>query len=579
MAKGPPMDALAAICLIVGIVSTGIALGIAYIVWRRGEDRFRRLLDSLPILLDAFDEDGNIIVWNRACEQITGYSADEIISNPRAMELLYPDPIYRQKVWDASFDPAFTEGIWNLATKGGDVKTILWIETHQTHVMPGWAFWGMGVDITERVRAEESERQQRILAQTLQKTAAALIRTIDTQDTLTLIMDQLANVVPYDQALLLTLDGSTLNIVASRGLEQTAHTGYEMAGDSLPRTILNNAQPFVINDIRQYPNADQLPGILPTTCSWMAIPLITWGVVIGMLVVASRKVGHFNEHTLQAANAFAQQAAIALENVRMMTELSQTVFKLREAQARLARAARLSAAGEIATGVAHQINNPLTAIVAETSLLLRDLTPDHEHYQSVVTIRDAVHQAGSIVQRQLNLSRSVPYELASTDINDLLRSTASLIGVQMQSVARVVLDLADEIPTIMASPEHLADAWLNLMLNAKDALMGQEKGELRISTSLPVDEKVILITIQDNGPGIPQEHLDRIFDPFFTTKVRGHGLGLPIVYEIIRRHNGTININSREGMGTIVQITLPISELPNANRPRSADHGSHSDHR
>ena len=407
----------------------------------------------------------------------------------------------------------------------------------------------------------EAERYERILAQTLQKTASALIRTIETQDTLTLIMDQLAEVVPYDHVLLMMVEEAHLRLVASRGFledQPSASGDYPYSEITFMRNILASGKPLVVGDIQSHEYVGDLPGVLPTTRAWMAIPLITWGVVTGLLIVGCNQQDRYNDKTLGAGVAFAQQAAIAIENVRMVAHLSETVFNLREAQARLERAARLSAAGEIAAGVAHQINNPLTAIIAESGLLLQDLTPVDPGYESAVAIREAANLAGSIVQRQLNLSRSIPYSMQPVDINQSLSNAVSLIYIQIESIAALILNLQSDLPDVMGSPEHLADVWLNLLLNARDALVGKEQGQIHITTKLIIDENMILIRIEDNGQGISQEHLGRIFDPFFTTKVRGHGLGLPVCYEVIRRHHGTITVDSQQGIGTTISITLPL---------------------
>lgn len=119
------------------------------------EEAFRLILENMPILLNAFDEHGNFIVWNKACEQSTGYSADEIIGNPKAMEWLYPDPEYRQHVIRMSDDPDANQNTFELTTKSGSKRIITWFDTYQYINIPGWASWGLGLDITERKWAEE----------------------------------------------------------------------------------------------------------------------------------------------------------------------------------------------------------------------------------------------------------------------------------------------------------------------------------------------------------------------------------------------------------------------------------------
>jgi PAS domain S-box-containing protein len=122
---------------------------------QKSEKRFRLILENMPILLDAFDENGNIIVWNKACEEVTGYKADEIIGNPKAMELLYPDPEYRAKILDTENNI----NVCDLVSKNGEVKTTEWFDIYQHLSIPGWATWGLGQDITERRRSEEALKE------------------------------------------------------------------------------------------------------------------------------------------------------------------------------------------------------------------------------------------------------------------------------------------------------------------------------------------------------------------------------------------------------------------------------------
>lgn len=124
----------------------------------RSEQRFRLILENMPILLNAFDENGQFIVWNKACEYTTGYKVSEIIGNPKAMELLYPDLEYRQQVIAASDSNQNKQNTFSLVTKSGEKRTIAWFDTYHHLHIPGWASWGLGIDITEKEIAEQALR-------------------------------------------------------------------------------------------------------------------------------------------------------------------------------------------------------------------------------------------------------------------------------------------------------------------------------------------------------------------------------------------------------------------------------------
>jgi signal transduction histidine kinase len=376
-------------------------------------------------------------------------------------------------------------------------------------------------------------------------------------------MDQLAEIIQYDQAMLMSVEERELRIEAARGLPDADHPlerSYDYTNLSLLRDLLASGDPLILPDVQQQANADELPGVLPQTKSWMAIPLLTWGIVTGLLTVGSNQVDSFDSETIRTATAFAQQAAIAIQNVRIVGQLSEMVDRLREAQARLSGAARLTAAGEIAAGVAHQLNNPLTAVIAEVSLMLEHLGPDDLDYESAMTIRAAAEQAAAIVQRQLNLSRSIPYEMVAIDINKSVAEALALVRSQIEPSAHLVTDLSPDLPLVMASPEHLSDVWLNLLLNARDSVAKKADAVIHVRTELAREGNAVKVAIQDNGEGIPQEHLEHIFDPFFSTRSGGYGLGLWVCYEVVRQHNGKIDVDSHEGVGTTMSVALPIPQ-------------------
>ncbi len=135
---------------------------------KKSESRFRLILENMPILLNAFDENGLIIAWNKACEQTTGYKAEEIIGNPKAMELLYPDPDYRKLVMGVSDNKEANINTFELIAKSGEKRIITWFDTYHKVKVPGWASWGLGLDITEQKKAEDQLRFQSLILDQIQ---------------------------------------------------------------------------------------------------------------------------------------------------------------------------------------------------------------------------------------------------------------------------------------------------------------------------------------------------------------------------------------------------------------------------
>lgn len=233
--------------------------------------------------------------------------------------------------------------------------------------------------------------------------------------------------------------------------------------------------------------------------------------------------------------------------------------ELREAQAHLFQTEKLASLGKLAAGVAHEINNPLGGILIYSHLLLEDLDKNSPYYENLEKIVKETTRCKDIVRGLLEFARPKEPEATLADVNELLNKSLSLIESQslFQNI-QVEKRYAVNLPQIVADSAQLQQVFMNIILNAADAMHGE--GRLMLQTSLDEDGHNLVIDIADNGPGIREEDKEKIFDPFFTTKEVGHGtgLGLSISYSIIRKHQGTIDVQSTFGEGATFTIKLPV---------------------
>jgi two-component system NtrC family sensor kinase len=224
----------------------------------------------------------------------------------------------------------------------------------------------------------------------------------------------------------------------------------------------------------------------------------------------------------------------------------------------LAQSEKLAAVGQLAAGIAHEINNPLTVILANAQLLQRDLADDNEAQESVDLILRASSRAQHAVRNLLNFARKEQIEFIPIDINTTIRNSLDMVKHELISRgAELLFEPEEELPPIKASADHLQGVWLNIILNALDATEAG-KGRIRVMTHNQGNEVRVIIT--DNGHGIPPENLKRIFEPFYTTKDpgRGTGLGLSVCHRIIKQHGGRILVDSKMGQGTTFLIIFPV---------------------
>lgn len=247
------------------------------------------------------------------------------------------------------------------------------------------------------------------------------------------------------------------------------------------------------------------------------------------------------------------------EQVIQAVLMEQDVTERRRLEAILTQSEKLAAIGQLAAGVAHEINNPLTAIIANAQILHRELPANSDLQESVDLIARAGARATQVVRNLLDFARKEEYHLGVTNLNETLERALEL--VQHEILARGIhleFNPDPNLAPILASQDHLQSVWLNLLLNAIDSL-DKTPAEIHITTMRLGDE--IHVRVSDNGKGIPSDRLTRIFEPFYTTKAagRGTGLGLSVSHRIIRQHGGRIAVESQVGVGSTFTVVLPAS--------------------
>jgi len=231
-------------------------------------------------------------------------------------------------------------------------------------------------------------------------------------------------------------------------------------------------------------------------------------------------------------------------------------------EAQLSQADKLSSIGLLAAGVAHEVNTPLAVISSYTQMLAKQLQSDPQKAALLDKITKQSFRASEIVNNLLNFSRTTGTEFSEVSLNKVIHDTLVLLEHQFK-VAHVEVkpELYADLPTIQGNAGRLQQIFLNLFLNAKDAM--PEGGTLRVATQ---NGEFVTVQVSDTGMGIAQEHIQRIYDPFFTTKTspqegqnRGTGLGLSVTYGIIQEHAGKIRVDSHPGEGTTFTLDFPMS--------------------
>lgn len=232
--------------------------------------------------------------------------------------------------------------------------------------------------------------------------------------------------------------------------------------------------------------------------------------------------------------------------------------ELTEMQTKLLQSEKLASLGKLAAGVAHEINNPLGAILIYSHLLLEETPKNTPAYENLRKIVKETSRCKDIVKGLLEFARPKEPEMVPTDINETVDRALSLVEKQALFQNITIKKEYGQLPRIIADPSQLQQVFMNIIINAAEAMDG--RGTLTIKTSLDSDKEIIKIAFTDTGHGIRPEDMSRLFEPFFTTKEvgKGTGLGLAISYSIIQKHQGTIEVESRAGQGSTFTVILPL---------------------
>jgi len=424
------------------------------------------------------------------------------------------------------------------------------------------AYQGFILDITERKQAEYEIRRRNRELMVLNSIAQTLTESLDLTDSLHRTLRQMSELFSLDTTSLYLFDqgGTQLRRVAAVGhrSDYSRHFPPVSVKPELMQHIRAVHATFLSVQGLPLPpvfrEAQQKEEIV------VAYIVILWSKdrVIGGLVVGSRTPREFSPADVNLLIAVGSQISSAIERSILYEETRQAYENLRRTQEQLLHSEKLAAVGQLISGVAHELNNPLTAILGYSQLLTSSGQMGPQGIEYSEKLYKQAQRTHRIVQNLLSFARQHKPERVAARINQILEDTLALRDYDLRmSNIRVHLDLAADLPVTAADPYQLQQVFLNLVNNAVDAILEQSKeGDLWVRTGTNNDR--LFIEFTDSGPGV--QDASRVFDPFYTTKPvgKGTGLGLSICYGIITEHGGTIRVRNIPTRGAAFTIELPF---------------------
>ncbi len=290
-------------------------------------------------------------------------------------------------------------------------------------------------------------------------------------------------------------------------------------------------------------------------------PMRLKGEAIGVFVLIWVREAHrFTPEELRLVAGMGRQVVVAIENSRLYEDVKRQMAELKQTQVQLIQSTKLAAIGELASNIAHEINNPLTSVLGFASYLAEQVRPDDPMREELNLIREEATRARDIVRDLLDFSRQREFTPESTDLNRVLEQTVAMVRRQgiLDSIALTEKYAAD-VPMVEVDASRIKQVFLNIISNALYAMPAG--GSLTIRTA--ASDEAVQVEFTDTGTGIAPEHVGKIFDPFFTTKpeVSGTGLGLSVSLGIVQSHGGTIEVRSQVGKGATFTVKLPVKAI------------------
>jgi two-component system, NtrC family, sensor kinase len=293
---------------------------------------------------------------------------------------------------------------------------------------------------------------------------------------------------------------------------------------------------------------------------------------IGDQVLASQKTSYLQTRTRynKVLDIFAYPAFTEEKQPYGVTYYAKDVTRLIDS-------IKLVSMGEMSAGVAHELNSPLTAIVGNSQLLIRETSPDDPQYQLIKDIHTSGIRCQRIIKNLLTFSRQDEFTFEEIDLNEVVDSSLALAAYQIEkSKIKLIVEKSSQIPKLSGSPNGIEQIVVNLLLNAKDAVEDKMRsdhkstqGEVRVRTRVHPEGELAIVDISDNGCGIEPEHVPQIFNPFYTTKQsgKGTGLGLSVSLGIAQAHGGFIDLDTTVGQGSTFSLILPLHKAEQCADP------------
>jgi PAS domain S-box-containing protein len=548
---------------------------------RKSERRFRALIEHGSDSIALIDADNRILYLSPAVANVEGYQPEELVGR-FGTEHTHPDdlPVIAAAVEKLLAQPGKPiPVVWRRRHKDG---RWIWLEGVATNLLDDPSVGGIVTnyrDITERLEHETRVVEQLQRLALLARITRAIGERQDLRSIFQVIVRSIEDELPVDFCCIGLYDMGenqlTVSCVGAR--TEPIATTLGMSEDTLVPIDENGlarcVQGHLVYEPDIAPSRFPFPKRLASAGlrSLVIAPLLVESQVFGVLITARRNADAFSSGECEFLRQASEHAALASHQAQLYGALQRAYDDLRSSQQQVMQQERLRALGQMASGIAHDINNAISPVALYTEALLeREPNLSDRARSQLEIIQRAVDDVAQTVARmgEFYRAREPQVSLLPVDLNKLVGQVIALTRARWSDMAQqrgaaieVRTELAPDLPLIAAAESQIRDALVNLVFNAVDAM--PEGGPLTLRTGLSAGShsQIVLLEVEDSGVGMDEDTRRRCLEPFFTTKgTRGTGLGLAMVYGVAQRHGANLEIESEPGKGTLVRMSFAVAQ-------------------
>ncbi len=546
---------------------------------RAAEERYRTLFEQVQEGVFVSTPEGHVIDCNDAFVKLLGYETREQVLARDIADSFYARPSDRKVfLHRMTRDGSVRNFEVLLRRRDGELLTVL-ENSYATRSATGEIirFHGVVLDISEKKRAEDEIRRRNNELEALNAIAVLASQSFDFDEIVNLALRQMVDIFRADTAAIFLLDSDRRMLKRTAAYGHRSDLGSRMREVRIPDAFWERMMSLHIEVVTQR-ELESLPSEVKAFVtgeglhSWLWVVLWSGEKAIGVMGVSSRSERAYDGRDEGLILTLGRQLANSIEKVRLYEETSKAYDHLRRTQEQLLQSEKMSAVGQLISGVAHELNNPLTAILGYAQLLEEESLNQHQK-EFVEKLYKQAQRTQRVVQNLLSFSRQRKPAKMPVDVRRIIEDTLALRDYDL-NLHNIVVErhYPPTVPPVVADPHQLEQVFLNVINNAVDAMLEHARGgKLQVIINQTAGQ--ISIEFHDSGPGIRE--VNRIFDPFYTTKGvgKGTGLGLSICYGIIKEHGGDIRAFNHVSGGAVLQIVLPSASAEVQVAPEAESSG------